>query len=241
MLEEELSIRLAGEGEEAVNEDTAREESRQPTASMAERYSMIHVRFVALDTDIEDTARAEELRLELVEELEPWFDSVQQLGGLVCYDSGAELKVLFGYLTDSKDYAIAALDASRSLSLQMEYQAIRKGRPCGVQIGVATGVVYTDLNVEGPLDWLIKGSDIDFAVRLSRIAPVGGVVMCQNTAIRSQPSATVYEVAPVAARGGRKVQTFLLKSLVGLSVESSQDPAPVALAAQELESESLPV
>jgi len=220
MLEEELSIRF--DGEPVVEQDGVEGDSRQEdtgvstesSACMVERYTLLHARFVAMDSAEPNDGRAEELRMELAEDLDPWFTYIEQLGGLVCYDSGSDLKVLFGYLTDAGEYATAALEAAKSLSLQVEYQAIRQGKPCGVRVGVATGVVYTDHNVEGPLDWLIRGSDIDFAVRLSRIAPLGGIVMCQNTALHAQPAASVYDLARISSRGGKSVQTFLLKNLV---------------------------
>ena len=87
-------------------------------------------------------------------------------------------------------------------------------------------MVYTAQNVEGPLDWLIKGSEIDFAVRLSRMAPAGGVVMCQNTALQATPGAEVREMAPVVTRGGVSKGTFLLKRLttaVALTAPLGQD------------------
>ncbi len=106
-----------------------------------------------------------------------------------------------------------ALEAARSLSLQVEHQAVRQGKRLGVRMGVANGVVFTDQNVEGPLDWLIRGSEIDFAVRLSRLAPIGGVLMCQQTALRAQPEAKLHEMARVNARGNRPTGTFLLKEI----------------------------
>jgi serine/threonine protein kinase/class 3 adenylate cyclase len=181
----------------------------------AETYTLLHVRFVSLDSGspADDDAKAEELRREIAADLECWFERVDELGGLVCYDSGAELKVLFGYLTQDKDFTTAALEAARSLSLQMELQVIRQGRRCGVKLGVATGLVYSDQNVEGPLEWMIRGSEVDFAARLSRVAPVGGVLLCENTALRCQPLASLHEIAPMVTRGGRSVATYLLRNL----------------------------
>lgn len=240
LLEEGLSIRI-DDAQPATTGGGDRESApsfRVPTSATADRYSMLHVRFVSLKrTDGESSA--EELRAEISDDLENWFGYVDQLGGLVCYDSGQDVKVLFGYLTESGEYPLAALEAARTLSIQVEHHAIRRGIPCGVRMGVATGVVYTDQNVEGPLDWLIKGSEIDFAVRLSRMAPVGSVVMCQNTALEAQPGAEVREMAPVVTRGGLSRGTFLLKRLtasVALSAPIGQSlPAAPFPARPELE------
>ena len=223
LLEEKLSILLAeDEGwapaaeSEPANVETQVPEVGLPTgvpSCMADRYTLLHARFIALDEPRQDSTLAEDIRMSLGEDMEPWFDYVQRLGGLVCYDNGAELKVLFGYLTENENHIVAALEAARSLSLHIEYQAIRRGKRLGVRSGVATGVVYTDQNVEGPLDWLIHGSEVDLAVRLSRLSPVGGVLLCQNTALRAMPAAELHEMARLVRRGGLSVGTFLLRNL----------------------------
>ncbi len=179
----------------------------------AERYTLLHVRFVNLEDRTEGGEVVEEMRHELSPEFEGWSEHVARLGGLVCYDSGVDLKVLFGYLVEDNNQVVHALDAARALSLQTEREAIRKGRPIGVRMGVANGVVHTDQNVEGPLDWLIKGSEVDFAVRLSRLAPIGGVLLCEQSAVRAQPEAVLHEMARVNSRGGAAAGTFLLREL----------------------------
>ncbi len=184
---------------------------------MADRYSLLHVRFVSLLGPESHGETIETMRQELAEEFDAWSEYVHRLGGLICYDSGSDLKVLFGYLVEDAGQVLHALEAARTLSLQIEYEAIRKGRPIGVKMGVANGVVHTDQNVEGPLDWLIHGSEIDFALRLSRLAPVGGVLMCQQSALRAQPEAELHEMARVTSRGGTAVGTFLLRELTYLS------------------------
>ncbi len=184
---------------------------------MADRYSLLHVRFVSLQGADANGQSIETMRQELAAEFDAWSEYVHRLGGLICHDSGSDLKVLFGYLVEDSGQVLHALEAARTLSLQIEFEAIRKGRPIGVKMGVANGVVHTDQNVEGPLDWLIHGSEIDFALRLSRLAPVGGVLMCQQSALRAQPEAELHEMARVTSRGGTSVGTFLLRELAYLS------------------------
>ena len=209
----------------------------------AERYTLLHVRFINLKDRSEAAAAVGEMRHELVAEFEAWTEYVLRLGGLVCYDSGADLKVLFGYLEEDSDQVLHALEAARALSLQTEYEAIRKGRPIGVKMGVANGVVHTDQNVEGPLDWLIQGSEVDFALRLSRLAPVGGVLLCAQSALRAQPEAKLHEMARVEARGGAAAGTFLLRDLDYTSaVGRPEAPARMLAAAlPEGQEERLPV
>ncbi len=196
----------------------------------AERYTLLHVRFINLKDKSEEAAAVGEMRLELVAEFEAWSEYVLRLGGLVCYDSGADLKVLFGYLEEDPGQVLHALEAARALSLQTEYEAIRKGRPIGVKMGVANGVVHTDQNVEGPLDWLIQGSEVDFALRLSRLAPVGGVLLCEQSALRAQPEAQLSEMARVESRGGAAAGTFLLREL-NYSSELGRPEVPARLLA----------
>ena len=221
VFEEDLSIRL--DSEEKPRQRLTVPVSDKPSdwGCLAERYSLMHVRFVPVFEEREDVS--EELRTLLSGHLEPWLDGVEQVGGLICHDSGAEIKVLFGYLTEDRNFASTALQSARDLSVLMEEVVQADGIPCGVRIGVATGTVYSDANVEGPLDWLIKGSQLDFSARLSRVAPTGGVVVCQDTALEASPHAQVMELARMNARGSRTVQAFLLQSLQGL--KKPQTPA----------------
>ncbi len=195
----------------------------------AERYTLLHVRFVNLKDKSEDPGAVEEMRQQLSDEFDQWVDYVSRQGGLICYDSGADLKVLFGYLVEDSSQVVHALEAARSLSLLTERESIGKGRPIGVKMGVANGVVHTDQNVEGPLDWLIQGSEVDFAVRLSRLAPVGGVLLCEQSAVRAQPEAMLHEMAKVNARGGAAAGTFLLRELV-VSSDGERLEIPAELA-----------
>ena len=218
LLEEGHSIRLD------IEEDSAPEMvepvSDKPTnwGCLAERYCLLHVRFVPVFEEEEDVS--EELRCMIADPLEEWFEDVQQAGGLICYDSGEDVKVLFGYLSEDACFARTALRLARDLSVLMENVVQADGIPCGIRAGVATGLVYSDTNVDGPLDWLIKGSQLDFSMRLSRIAPVGGVVMCQDTALEAQPDAQVLELARINARGNRSVQTYLLQGLAAQVAQS---------------------
>jgi serine/threonine protein kinase len=197
----------------------------------ADRYTLLHVRFVNLEDRSEGGPAVEAMRQELSAEFENWAEYVARLGGLVCYDSGVDLKVLFGYLVEDGSQVVHALEAARALSLQTEREAIRKGRPIGVKMGVANGVVHTDQNVEGPLDWLIQGSEVDFAVRLSRLAPIGGVLLCEQSAVRAQPEAVLHEMARVNSRGGAAASTFLLREInIATDREQADAPAPLVAA-----------
>ena len=175
-----------------------------------ESYSLLHVRFLPTEETEEDV---EELRYSLGTPLEAWFQRVEELGGLVCYDSGSDLKVLFGYLTEDDDYTLKAVEAGMLVSREVESYRSTHSIPCTVKAGVATGTVYADAAVEGPLDWMIKGSRIDLAVRLSRLAPPGGVITCQETAMHAQPDAKMCSLEPLSTRGGEVIETFLLQGL----------------------------
>jgi len=194
---------------------------------------MIHVRFVPLD-ELYDQSQAEQLRERMGDGLDEWFEGVEREGGVVCYDSGAELKVLFGFSSDAGNFVMAAVRCAMELSIAVERQALVRCVDVGVKVGVATGLVYSDGKRGGPVDWLVKGSELDFAVRLSRVAPVGAVVTCETTALVAQPDANVVELATIKARGARKVRTFLLRS-VQSSAEALQATAPAhTIAADDL-------
>lgn len=241
MLQESGGLRFDGKGSEPASEspqvtEAQRMRSLRETVGdgavrrSADRYTLLHVRFLNLRDKREEAAAVEEMRQQLSEEFDTWTEYVHRLGGLVCYDSGADLKVLFGYLIEDGGQVLHALEAARALSLQMEFEAIRKGRPIGVKMGVANGVVHTDQNVEGPLDWLIQGSEVDFAVRLSRLAPVGGVLLCEQSALRAQPEAKLSEMARVSSRGGAAAGTFLLQDLASVSNVGRMEVSPALIA-----------
>ncbi len=225
VLEEKLSIAL----------DTGKEKEASTKDKLANRdcaeesYTLLHARFVPLD-DRDAEATGEELRMHMGEELDSWFEFIERRGGLVCYDSGGDLKVLFGYLTEDPDFACRALESAMALSICLE-DAVRNGRSaCGVRMGVASGAVFTDDKVEGPLDWLIRGSQVDLAVRLSRVGPVGGVVTCQATTLLAHPNAETHPLARIMARGGKVIQTFLLTGVSAGEAKAEPDtstaPAP---------------
>ncbi|MBM4354379.1 MAG: hypothetical protein FJ109_11385 [Deltaproteobacteria bacterium] len=172
---------------------------------------LLHARLVCLgqasDREFDD------VRTSLGESLERWFALLDSLGGLVCHDSGTEFKVLFGYSDNGMDFTRSALEAACSLSCLVDEAASVTGRPYAVRIGLASGKVFFDRSTEGPLDWMIRGSSVDLAVRLSRIAPPGGVLACETTVDVARSWAAGHELAGISARGGTHIRTFLVQEL----------------------------
>ncbi len=181
------------------------------TAAANVELCLLHVRLVSL---VEETEREHvDIRAELADPLDRWFALLDRLGGLVCYDSGSDFKVLFGYSDNGLDFTRSAMEAACSLSCLVDEAAGVAGRPYAVRTGLASGRVYFNQSADGPLDWLIKGSSVDLAVRLSRIAPPGGVLACDATMAAARSFTTGQELAGISARGGAKVRTFLVQEL----------------------------
>jgi hypothetical protein len=172
---------------------------------------LLHARLVSLGSANE--GEHEDIRTELAGPLERWFALLERLGGLVCYDSGVDFKVLFGYSDNGMDFTRSALEAACGLSCLVDEAAGAGARPYAVRSGLVSGKVFFDRGAEGPLDWLIRGSSVDLAVRLSRIAPPGGVLACEATLANVRSFASGQELAGVSARGGSKVRTFLIQEL----------------------------
>ena len=85
--------------------------------------------------------------------------------------------------------------------------------PLAATVGIASGSVYSDSSAGASPDWLVKGSEIDVAVRLSRFCPVGGIVLCPATVAGARQRVEIHHIAKLSARGGKRMPIHLLKSL----------------------------
>ncbi len=177
------------------------------------RLTMLHARFVVLGDGPTIQADVEALRMQVNDSLDAWFSLATELGGLVCHDSGTELRILFGYQELRHLPEVSALECAVALQTRLQEVAWGEGIPLAACVGVASGGVYADRASASTPEWLVRGSEIDVAVRLSRFCPTGGVMMCPHTVTGARSRVEVHHVAKLAARGGKRIPIHLLKAL----------------------------
>ncbi len=168
--------------------------------------TLLHVRLArSVDPD------AQSVREWLDQHMTPWFEHVSRSHGLVCHDAGDELKVLFGYLDVSDSQADRAVSCARELICLVRRSFADPRRSCPVRCGITTGKVYLDADEDGPPDWMIRGSRIELAERLSRLCPEHAMVLCEETALRLSRFPAGQPLTSVATRWGDKVHTWLIR------------------------------
>lgn len=177
------------------------------------RLTMLHARFVVLGDGPTVQADVEALRQQVNDSLDAWFSMATELGGLVCHDSGTELRILFGYQELEHLPEVSALECAVALQSRLQEVAWGEGIPLAACVGIASGGVYADRSSASTPEWLVRGSEIDVAVRLSRFCPVGGVMMCPHTVTGARNRVEVHHVAKLAARGGKRIPIHLLKAI----------------------------
>jgi class 3 adenylate cyclase len=172
--------------------------------------TLLHVRLVrGVEHDTQP------VREWLDQHLPPWFECISERRGVVCHDAGDELKVLFGYLDAGEEQADRAVDCARELIQLIQRSLTKSHQSCPVRCGIATGKVYLDTDEDGPPDWMIRGSRIELAERLSRLCPEHAMVLCEETALRLSRLPAEQPLTSVATRWGDKVHTWLIRPDAG--------------------------
>lgn len=212
--QEELSLEFVPKSVTSVSEEklssalTKAESATDPFVVSGE-YSLLHLRFCGPRE--EPGHDADRVREELSATLETWFEFVSESGGLVCMDAGTEMKVLFGYLSDEAGFVDRCVDMAHVLAEESVTVCRNAGIAGGVRCGISTGRVFVDPDQDGPLDWMVKGSRLDLAVRLSRLAPIGSAVLCEETAMRTTRTDPLQSLPAVQTRDRNAIRTYLLR------------------------------
>ena len=142
---------------------------------------------------------------------------LERAGGEVHQIVGDELMVIFGKDASVADHAFQAARAALVLQRVAERTAAEHSDWPAFRVGVASGEVHAGVvgAASGHRKHGIVGDVVNLAARLQAAAPVGGVLVSQETFRALGPRAIVEPLPPQRVKGKREpVEAFLLHRLV---------------------------
>ena len=152
---------------------------------------------------------------------------VERTGGEVHQIVGDELMVIYGKDASTADHAVKA--ARAALVLQRVAKRTAEGHPDWPQfrVGVSSGEVHTGVvgATRGHRKHGVVGDVVNLAARLQAAAPVGGVLIAQETFAALGRQAVVEPVPSLHVKGKREpVTAYVLHEVVRESGVRSREP-----------------
>jgi len=142
-------------------------------------------------------------------EMEAFEAETMALGGHVCFDSGDEVRVVFGLYDLHGSPWASALKSASGLMARVERFRRATSLPVGARAGVATDRVPGGVAGSGSPDVALRGSSVDVAVRLARMAKSGQIVLDDMTRARVTRSHKCEEIGRIRVRGqDRRTRVF---------------------------------
>jgi len=142
-------------------------------------------------------------------EMEAFQAKTMSLGGHVCFDSGDEVRVVFGLYDHEKSPWSCAIKAGFDLIDRVERFREATGLPVNARVGVATDRVPRGVAGSASPDAALRGSSVDVAVRLARMARQGQIVIDDVTRNRVIRKVVCQEIGRIRVRGrDRKSRIF---------------------------------
>jgi class 3 adenylate cyclase len=168
-------------------------------APIRRRLALVHAWLRPLTED------ADAFRSELEPVIEAWREEVARLGGVVCHDSGSVVRALFGIeaaaAPGTPPPSRGAVAAAAVLRLAVRRARREDGIPFQLRVGIATAHVFLEPAAQVSPDWAIRGSSVDLASRLSRLASDGTVLLDAETATSVGSVARCRRVGHIGVRG----------------------------------------
>ncbi len=150
-------------------------------------------------------------------------------GGCLCLNSGDEMRVAFGLFGSSDGCREAAVRAAENLLARVRRFCAATSLPVSVRAGVATDEVPARVVRTAMPDLALRGSRVDVAVRLARMALPGQVVLDEQTRAGVREGRDFREVGCIRVRGrARPSRVFMLGPLP----REAQAPAQTPLATE---------
>ncbi len=175
----------------AHREGTARPDDAQVTMSLLH----VELEFGHEDNGLMGT------RALFAPEMEAFQAEVLALGGCVCLDAGDEVRVAFGLFGSPEGCRDAAVRAAENLLARVRRFRAATSLPVSARAGVATGQVPSRVVRSAMPDLALRGSRVDVAVRLARMALPGQVVLDEETRAGVPAGHDLHEIGRVLVRG----------------------------------------
>jgi hypothetical protein len=122
-------------------------------------------------------------------------------GGCVCFDSGDEVRIVFGLYSVDEEPWVPALRAAADLKDRASRFRRATGLAVDVRIGVVTDRVSSRTTLAGSPDAALRGAPVDVAARLSRMAAPGQVLTDARTRRGSMEGYDFQEIGRIRVRG----------------------------------------
>ncbi|MBM4397424.1 MAG: protein kinase [Deltaproteobacteria bacterium] len=165
-------------------------------------------------------------------EMEAFQAATMAAGGCVCFDTGDEVRVVFGLYSRDDPPWLGAIRVAADLLARVRRFRSATGLPVDVRIGVATDRVPAAITRTASPDSALRGSTVDVAVRLARMAAPGRVVLDDETRNRATRDWEYEDVGRIHVRGrDRMTRIFTLaKPVPPSAVEPRRAPSPAVTA-----------
>lgn len=159
--------------------------------------SLVHVE---LDLGPEGAGLAAS-RLMFTPEMEAFESGAMAAGGCICFDSGDEVRLVFGLYDRSEEPWQRAIESAADLVKRARRFRSHTGVPVEVRVGVATDHVSSRTIAVGSPDQALRGSPVDVAVRLARMALAGQVILDDHTRRRTRRNWPFEDLGQIHVRG----------------------------------------
>lgn len=160
-------------------------------------------------------------------EMEAFQAETLALGGCVCLDAGDEIRVAFGLFGSPEGCRDAAVRAAENLLTRVRRFRAATSLPVSARAGVATDQVPARVVRSAMPDLALRGSRVDVAVRLARLALSGQVVLDEETRAGVPAGRDLHEIGRVFVRGrSRPSRVFALGESPSGVVGTALPPRP---------------
>lgn len=134
-------------------------------------------------------------------EMEAFQAEALALGGCVCLDAGDEVRVAFGLFESAEGCRDAAVRAAENLLQRVRRFRAATSLPVSARAGIATDRVPARVVRAAMPDLALRGSRVDVAVRLARMALPGQVVLDEETRSGVPCGRGLWEIGRICVRG----------------------------------------
>jgi hypothetical protein len=138
-------------------------------------------------------------------EMEAFQAQTMAAGGSVCFDSGDEVRVVFGLYSREVAPWEGAMRAATDLVARVRRFKAATGIPVLVRVGVATDRIPAQASRTASPDSALRGATVDVAVRLARMALPGSVLVDDATRTRVARTWDFEEIGRIRVRGRDRV------------------------------------
>src|SRR5277367_3352133 len=157
-------------------------------------------------TELEQNLDPEEARAIVDPVLHLMMEAVHRFGGYIAQSTGDGIFALFGAPVADEDHPQRALHAALGMQQELRQHAEklkRQGRPTvEVRIGVNTGeVVMRTIQTGAHTEYTPVGHATNLAARLQTIAPVGSIVISDDTRRQVEDYFELHPLGPTVVKG----------------------------------------